>query len=132
MGSLFALIYQLTVLISLIQIVKATHFQLYDRAKHVFTEAQRVLQFRKISLDAAGMQDRDEMVVTYSTTTFHNKNKWLEDLGRLMNESQESCMYQFECSCSELDEFTRLAREAGAFGSRLTGLRSSFQTQGPH
>ena len=104
--------------------MKATLFQLYDRAKHVFTEALRVLQFREISLNAARMQDHDEM--------FHNKNKWLEDLGGLMNESQESCAYQFECSCPELDGLTRLAREAGAFGSRLTGLCALFPTPGAH
>jgi len=38
-----------------------------------------------------------------------------------MNESQESCSNLYDCSCPELDELVRLAREAGAYGSRLTG-----------
>lgn len=89
-------------------IVEATRFQLYKRAKHVFAEALRVLQFREICLNTS--QDS-----TSNTSS-------LESLGRLMNESHASCSQTFECSCPELDELTQLAREAGAYGSRLTGL----------
>lgn len=90
--------------------VEATHFQLYKRAKHVFTEALRVLQFRQICLDTASSPQESAGNISS-----------LERLGRLMDESQISCAEVFECSCPELDELTRLAREAGAYGSRLTG-----------
>ncbi|KAJ7340726.1 GHMP kinase [Mycena albidolilacea] len=91
--------------------VDATHFKLYKRAKHVYSEALRVLQFRKLCLDTAAApaaEGADGVAV-------------LKQLGQLMNDSQTSCADDFECSCEELDELTRLAREAGAYGSRVTG-----------
>ena len=88
--------------------VEATYFQLFNRVKHVFSEARRVLQFRKTCLEAA-----------QSSTS--NDTVFLESLGRLMNDSQTSCSQLYECSCPELDQLTHLAREAGAYGSRLTG-----------
>ncbi|KAG6868182.1 hypothetical protein C0993_006477 [Termitomyces sp. T159_Od127] len=84
-------------------IVEATLFQLYKRVKHVLAEALRVLQFRQTCFEASGTAA-------------------LERLGHLMNESQTSCAELFQCSCPELNELTRLAREAGAYGSRLTGI----------
>ncbi|KAH7913500.1 ribosomal protein S5 domain 2-type protein [Hygrophoropsis aurantiaca] len=87
--------------------VEATHFQLYKRAKHVYEEAMRVLRFREVCLDAAASSTSETSV--------------LEALGSLMNESQESCSALCECTCPEIDELTRLAREAGAYGSRVTG-----------
>ncbi|KAF8910540.1 ribosomal protein S5 domain 2-type protein [Gymnopilus junonius] len=88
--------------------VEATYFQLFNRVKHVLSEARRVLLFRKTCLEAASSADL-------------NNKFFLEDLGRLMNDSQSSCSQLYECSCPELDQLTRLAREAGAYGSRLTG-----------
>ena len=91
-----------------VYIVEATYFQLYKRTKHVLSEARRVLQFRQTCLLAAGSSDT-------------NDSMFFEGLGRLMNDSQSSCSLLYECSCPELDNLTRLAREGGAYGSRLTG-----------
>jgi galactokinase len=86
-------------------IVEATHFQLYRRAKHVLSEALRVLQFRDICLSNNG----------------NASDSVLWELGKLMNESQTSCCVDYDCSCPELDELTQICRDAGAYGSRLTG-----------
>ncbi|KAI0312445.1 galactokinase gal [Amylostereum chailletii] len=87
--------------------VEATHFQLYKRAKHVFEEALRVLAFRDVCVRAERDGDEGEGV--------------LRQLGAIMDASMESCSAVFECACPELDELTRIARAAGAYGSRLTG-----------
>jgi len=91
--------------------IEATHFKLYKRAKHVFTEALRVLEFRDTCIAATQITELSE---TVSQAT-------LRTLGQLMNNSQESCATLYECSCPELDQLTALARESGAYGSRLTG-----------
>ena len=87
-------------------IVETTHFQLYKRAKHVLSESLRVLQFRKICLEATPSSSVESV---------------MRSLGDLMNDSQASCSSLYNCSCPELDMLTELAREAGAYGSRLTG-----------
>lgn len=84
--------------------MEATHFQLYKRARHVFEEAFRVLQFRKIALEAESHADDT-----------HTR------LGALLDASHASCRDMFECSHEQLDELTSLAKKAGAWGSRLTG-----------
>ncbi|KIJ13155.1 hypothetical protein PAXINDRAFT_170777 [Paxillus involutus ATCC 200175] len=89
--------------------VETTYFQLYKRAKHCYTEALRVLKFRDICLMAA------------SSSTAYRGMSAFKALGVLMNESQESCANLYECTCLEVDELTRLALEAGAYGSRVTG-----------
>ena len=83
--------------------IRADTFQLYKRTRHVFSEALRVYQFEHECHQSSS-----------------SVKSWMR-LGALMNESQESCARDFECSCRELDELTRVARENGALGSRLTG-----------
>eukprot|EP00794_Sanderia_malayensis_P018052 gene18052-19861_t len=76
-------------------------FKLHNRAVHVFSEANRVIQYKQVCDD--------------------NKPGSLKLLGDLMNESHKSCSEMYECSCDELDELTQLARHSGALGSRLSG-----------
>ena len=78
------------------------------RALHVFSEAQRVYDFK----DTCTMSSSDQQNATREA---------LAKLGSLMNESHESCKSLYDCSCSELDELTEVCRRAGALGSRLTG-----------
>ncbi|KAH9921194.1 Galactokinase [Epithele typhae] len=86
--------------------VEATYFQLYKRARHVFAEALRVLEFRDVCLRA-----QDEFV----------PEDTLAALGALMDASHESCSTLYDCSCPEVDVLVRIAKDAGAYGSRVTG-----------
>jgi N-acetylgalactosamine kinase len=76
----------------------ADGFKLYQRCRHVVEEADRVEQA------LAALRAGDTAA-----------------LGALMNRSHESCRDLYEISCPELDQLTRIARQAGAEGSRLTG-----------
>ncbi|XP_012297602.1 N-acetylgalactosamine kinase isoform X5 [Aotus nancymaae] len=76
-------------------------FKLYQRAKHVYSEAARVLQFKKICEEAP--------------------ENTVQLLGELMNQSHMSCRDMYECSCPELDQLVDICRKFGAEGSRLTG-----------
>lgn len=72
-----------------------TSFKLHDRATHVFSEANRVLQFKKIC---------DMKPVDAS-----------EALGKLMNDSHASCRDLYECSCDDLDRLVSICRYADEF-----------------
>ena len=85
--------------------VQAETFQLRQRALHVYQEARRVLDFKDI------LSHTDRLT-----------NDVLLNLGKLMNETQASCRDIYDCSCPEINEICRIARKAGTYGSRLTGL----------
>ena len=65
-------------------------FKLYQRAKHVYSEAARVLQFKKICEEAP--------------------DNTVQLLGELMNQSHMSCRDMYECSCPELDQLVDICR----------------------
>jgi len=73
-------------------------FKIWNRYKHVVTEAQRV------DLAVGAFQVGDASAI-----------------GKLMNESHASCRDDYEISCPELEALVSIGREQGAFGARLTG-----------
>lgn len=80
--------------------------KLYQRAKHVYSEALRVL---------------DALKVMTSGQKFKEDAEFFKLFGGLMNQSQESCDKLYECSCEETDKICEIALSNGSFGSRLTG-----------
>nr|AIE43952.1 galactokinase-like protein [Fasciola hepatica] len=86
-----------------------TEFKLRERADHVYAEAERVLAFYDLCCKSQLGGD-----------TIKDSRHLSELLGRLMNESQESCAELYECSCPELDQLVKICRASGAIGSRLT------------
>ena len=84
---------------------KVKQFQLYKRIMHVFSEAERVYNFRDACLLSPG----------------ENPGEAFKALGDLMNQSHFSCHNLYDCSCDELDVLTNICRKSGAYGSRLTG-----------
>ena len=88
--------------------VRADRFKLRQRALHVFSEALRVIRFLTL-LERPLHTGRTD-------TTEYNSSP-----GDLLNETQDSCRELYENSCRENDDICRIAREAGAYGSRQTG-----------
>jgi galactokinase len=90
-------------------------FRVQMRVKHVFEEARRVLAVRRICLESAGAG------AGASSSSGLAGESNVQEIGRLMNESHESCDKLYECSNSELNELVQVCREAGSVGSRLSG-----------
>lgn len=78
--------------------------KIYQRTKHVFSDSLRVLQCIKVARDFKG-----------------NSEEYLQQFGKLMNESQVSCNILNNASPPKCEELCRIARENGAYGSRITG-----------
>ncbi len=79
----------------------ADGYQLLKRARHVISETRRVEA--ALSLLSAMPDDAAHR------------------FGELMNQSHASCRDDYAISCPELEELVTAAREAGAYGARLTG-----------
>ncbi|KAG1781748.1 ribosomal protein S5 domain 2-type protein [Suillus placidus] len=98
-----------------------TNFELYLRAQHVFEEALKVLKFREVCLAGGGA----------FFPSVHNEESKLQTLGKLMNDSHDSCHRRFDCSHPKVNDLVRVARsfrevETGRgkgriYGSRMTG-----------
>lgn len=86
--------------------IRADHFNLHSRVRHVFAESLRVHRFRGLCLDKNASQD-DLVLCT--------------QLGQLMNASHASLAKDYENTCDELESIISIARKNGALGSRLTG-----------
>lgn len=81
--------------------VRFSKLKLYQRAKHVYEESLRVLEFVSIMGD--------------------NSPDTLQKLGEYMNASHKSSQTLFDNSHETVDEIVEIARSAGSLGSRVTG-----------
>lgn len=75
-------------------------FHLHDRALHVFSEAHRVWEFRRVCEEGG-------------TGALHK-------LGSIMSASHRSTQHLYDCSHPKLDQLVDLS-EGVALGGRLTG-----------
>ena len=85
--------------------VRADRFKLRQRALHAYSEALRVHHFAELLQKPATEQPRDI----------------IQQLAELVNQTQDSCRDDYECSCPELDQLCSIARKHGSWGGRLTG-----------
>ena len=85
--------------------VRAERFYLRQRAQHVFTEALRVQEFKKLLKSPPA----DARVTL------------LPRLGAILNQSHASSRDVYVHSCPEIDQMCEIAAEAGSYGGRVTG-----------
>lgn len=79
---------------------------------HVYGEAKRVFEFQNVCLGLSPYNG-NLLEVGRKKITRIMKNythPFLQSLGGLMNQSQDSCRDLFGCSCPELDDLVKLCR----------------------
>lgn len=86
--------------------VRYQKLKIYQRTKHVFDEAKRVLETLRLFSDP---------------TASENSPIFLKRFGEIMDQSQHSLKTLLMNSTTECDELCRIARENGSLGSRITG-----------
>lgn len=86
--------------------IRFQNLKIYKRAKHVFSEALRVMMALKLL---------DKKTIIGKEYLFYH------EFGELMNASQKSCDELYECSTTEIDKICQIALNNGSYGSRLTG-----------
>lgn len=77
--------------------------KLYQRAKHVYKESLRVMETLR------------------AIATIHNREEFLNEFGKLMNESQDDLDKLNESSNEKLNKICQVALNNGSYGSRVTG-----------
>ncbi|KAL2758966.1 hypothetical protein ACRALDRAFT_1080570 [Sodiomyces alcalophilus JCM 7366] len=96
--------------------IRAERFKLRQRALHVYAEALRTLEFLALIEGTANPATATAKPEGNADTTGLNAR-----LGAILNETHASCRDVYENSHPEVDEICRIALEAGAYGSRITG-----------
>ncbi|CAK1544431.1 unnamed protein product [Leptosia nina] len=94
-----------------------TEFKLKQRALHVFGEASRVEDFRKVCMQSAVSEKRHS---NGSNGIAKHDDDTVSTLGKLMTKSHESLRDMFECSHKNLDYLVDVSRNMDIH-CRLTG-----------
>ena len=97
--------------------VEATHFQLYKRTKHVFSEALRVLQFRDVCLAAA--------------SALSNPRVHLETLNESPRPDATAYAYILS-SCPSIQDTDRFSATGRATSCQTTSCRASARSWTRH
>lgn len=99
-------------------------FKLKQRALHVYEEAIRVENFRKICMKSTSngqpVTNGSNSNGTNGSANGNPEDKTLETLGKLMSASHESLKNLYECSHDNLDLLVEISKEMNVH-SRLTG-----------